>query len=345
MLLFHLASTSQVVHMNTCRLHTSKVLGLQVVGAKDLDLQNNTATTLITLTQVHTFSNTQSHPQYSSKMTGSKILMFYDISSPLRPRSYAPNPSKARLALNFKRVPFTTNFIDLPDISATRQSLNCPATRKLDDGSDFHTLPILQDPTSGRVIGDSFDIANYLEDNFPNSGGCLFPENSTRTGLDYESPAKDTVFFAPITTNQGAKNEEYARFNLHVDATFSAHVVLVAQYMPFNPDSAEAVKALFVKRAHLSSWDDLSVQGEVRKQLMAAFKEALTSLAKLFTVNEGGPYLEGKEANYADLIVGGWLNMLSVTMPEQEWKEFRTWHGGVFGRLHDVLQERYFQCT
>jgi hypothetical protein len=38
------------------------------------------------------------------------------------------------------------------------------------------------------------------------------------------------------------------------------------------------------------------------------------------------------------------LNMLSITMPEAEWKDFRTWHGGVFGRLHDSLQEKYFVC-
>lgn len=96
------------------------------------------------------------------------------------------------------------------------------------------------------------------------------------------------------------------------------------------------------KRAHLSSWDDICIQGEAREQLRAAFKEDLTTLAQLFMIYESGPYLEGKYPTYADLIVGGWLNMLSATMPDQEWKEFRTWYGGVFARLHDVLQENYF---
>jgi glutathione S-transferase len=61
-------------------------------------------------------------------------------------------------------------------------------------------------------------------------------------------------------------------------------------------------------------------------------------------VHESGPYLEGEKANYADLIVGGWLNMLYACLPEEEWKEFKTWHNGVFGRLHDALQENYFKC-
>jgi glutathione S-transferase len=278
-------------------------------------------------------------------MTASKPLVLYDISSPLQPCSYAPNPSKARLTLSFKRVTFKTTWVDIVDINDVRKGLNCPATRKLDDGSDFYTLPILQDPNSNRVIGDSFDIANYLEETFPNPNHSLFPANSTRTGLDYESPSKDTMFFAPLTTNVGSKDEDYAQFNLHVDATFSVYMILYAQYLPFNPETADAAKALFVKRAHLKSWDDMSVQGEAREQLKTAFEKGLTSLAEPFMVHGSGPYLEGEQANYADLIVGGWVNMLSILMPEDEWKEFRTWHGGVFARLHDALQENCWVCT
>ncbi|KAH6873777.1 hypothetical protein BKA70DRAFT_1294707 [Coprinopsis sp. MPI-PUGE-AT-0042] len=277
-------------------------------------------------------------------MSDSNTLIYYDISSPIQPRTYAPNPSKGRLALNFKGVPFTTKWIEILDIADVRKSLNCPATRKLDDGSDFFTLPMLQIPASGKVLGDTFDIANYLDDTFPDSGaGRLFPPDSTRTGLDYESPAKDTPFYAPVTTNEGSKNADYAKFNLHVDTTFSANLALFGEYLPFNPSTAEATKALFAKRAHINSWDDLSIHGEARGKLMVAFREATASLAQLFTVHGGGPYLEGAQANYADLIVGGWLNMLSVVMPDEEWQEFRTWHGGVLAKLHDALQENYFE--
>jgi glutathione S-transferase len=95
----------------------------------------------------------------------------------------------------------------------------------------------------------------------------------------------------------------------------------------------------------LESWDSVSVQGEAREQLKVAFKAALKSLADFFVVNEGGAFLEGEKANYADLIVGGWLNMMAKCMPKEEWEDFKEWHGGVFGRLHDVLQERYFVCV
>lgn len=292
-------------------------------------------------------------------MTDAKSFIFFDISSSVEPRSFAPNPSKGRYALSFKGVPFKTQFVDLPDISKVRQGLDCPATRKFGDGmqspswrrailmfvigSNFYTLPMLQDPT-GKVIGDSFDIANYLDKQFPTSGGQLFPPNSTRTGLDYESPLKDQTILIPLTTNEGSENGDYARFNWHVDATFTGHVGLLAYYMPFRPESEEACRAVFLERAKLDSWEQFSIQGEARVQMMASFKESLTSLAQLYSIHEDGPYLEGKEANYADIIVGGWLNMLAECFPADELKEFRTWHGGTFARLHDALQENYYVC-
>lgn len=120
---------------------------------------------------------------------------------------------------------------------------------------------------------------------------------------------------------------------------------LVAQRLPFNPSTAEEVRALFARRAHLRSWDDLNIQGEARQQLKAGFREGLASLARLFSVHDSGPYLEGSRATYADLIVGGWLNMMAVTLPREEWEELRSWHGGVFGRLHDALRQSYWECT
>ncbi|KAF2745998.1 hypothetical protein M011DRAFT_459535 [Sporormia fimetaria CBS 119925] len=274
-------------------------------------------------------------------MTTTQPLIFYDISSPIQPQSYAPNPSKTRYALSLKNIPFKTHFTDLLDITKVRKSLNCPATRKLDDGSDFYTLPMLQNAATGEVIGDSFDIANYLDENYPESGGTLFPANSKRTGLDYQSPHKDVSFVAPITTNAGARNEEYAKFNWHVDTTFTAHVQLVGQFMPFNPHEAEQVKANMAKRAHLKSWEDTFLPKETRGPALQACEEALRSLAELYRVNDG-PFLEGEEPNYADVIVGGWVNMFAKCMPEEEWKAFREWHGGVLARLHDALQERYW---
>jgi glutathione S-transferase len=288
-------------------------------------------------------------------MASSDPLVFYDISSSVQPRSMAPNTSKSRLALSFKRVPFKTDFIDMLDIPATRAQLNCPASRKYSDGTDYPTLPMLHDPSTALTIGDSFDIAIYLDEHYPSSSfssgcsGSLFPDDSSHTGLDYKSPHEDIAIFAPLSSMDGrdAKYAKYASFNVNVDATFSAHVLLLAEFLPFNPHSRDAVRDKFVARSGVTSWDELCVPaGPRRAELMDAFKEALTTLAELYQVNgHKGPYLEGERPSYADFIVGGWLNMLFVCMPEAEWRDFRGWFGGVFGRLHDVLQKEFWVST
>ena len=281
-----------------------------------------------------------------------KPLLFYDISSPLAPRSYAPNPSKTRIALSSKQLPFTTVFTDILDIPSTRQALSCPAGRQFDDGSDFYTLPVLVDPNTEpqTVIGDSFEITTYLDAQYPDSGaGRLFPPDSTGYGLDYVSPAAEMAkqFYAPLSKLGNIQHEEYAKFNAAVDATFTSSMGAFGYNLPFNPDTAERAKALFAKRAHLPSWEVLNVTDPAtRRKMLDEFKVGIEGLAQLFLSNSGGVFLEGERASYADLIVGGWLNCFSVVMPKAEWEEFSgQWFGGVFGRLHERIQKEYFDVS
>ena len=131
---------------------------------------------------------------------------------------------------------------------------------------------------------------------------------------------------------------------MNIDATFTAYTILVAEHLPFNPATAEATRATFLKRASLTSWEQLQVRGEPRAQLLGAFEAALAPLAALLSADASGPFFSGARATYADIIVGGWLNMFAQTMPEEEWKAVRRWHGGAFAALHDALQADYFVC-
>ncbi|CAG8020553.1 unnamed protein product [Penicillium nalgiovense] len=259
-------------------------------------------------------------------------LVFYDIAigTPAERYNIAVNPWKTRLALNFKSLPYSTNWVQFPDVSSVRKSLNIPACRKFADGTDFHTLPILVDPTTARKLGDSFDIAIYLQKQYP-AGNDLFPPQS----LDYVF-SSDAAISIPLSECDGSEYPEYARFNVNVDAAFTTHVRLMAHGPAFDHAAAEETKAEFVRRAGVSCWEDLAVTGEQREKLLGSFREMLGGLAKLFGRN--GPFLLGDRANYADLIVGAWLRMASKTLPAEEWKLVRDWHGGVFGRLHDALE-------
>lgn len=238
------------------------------------------------------------------------------------------------MALNFKGVPYSTSWVPLPDVSKVRRSLNVPPCRKFADGTDFFTLPIIKDPATDSLVGDSFDIAVYLQKTYPNSGaGDLFPPQT----LDY-APTQYQALAVPLSECRESEFPEYAKFNMNVDAAFTAHVQLSSQCFPFDPATAEISKAEFARRAGVTSWDDFTLVGEAREKTKESFRNMLGDLAKLFLRDTSGPFLLGTRASYADLIVGGWLRMMRATLPKSEWEELRSWHGGLFGRLHDALE-------
>ena len=78
--------------------------------------------------------------------------------------------------------------------------------RKLPDDSDFYTLPMIHDAATDTYVGDSFDIAVYLDKQYPASGAPLFPAGSIGV---------------------------HRAFNAHVDALFTRHVVLCSGGLPY----------------------------------------------------------------------------------------------------------------
>lgn len=270
-------------------------------------------------------------------------ITFYDIRMrpPTEVYCCSPNPWKTRYALNFKNVSYSTSWVPLPNITKVRRGLDLPATRKFADGSDFYTLPIISDPSTKSIAGDSFDIAVYLQKTYPNTGaGNLLPSQK----LDYTFSQNQTIA-VPLSDRTAAGFEEYARFNINVDAAFTTHVVLMAQGLPFDPATAEQSKAESLRRVNMTNWADMDVRGAARVQLLNSFRDTLGELAKLYEKDQSGPFVLGKQPSYADCIVGGWLRMSSVCLPREEWELVRGWHGGVFGRLHDVLQEEFGQMN
>lgn len=110
--------------------------------------------------------------------------------------------------------------------------------------------------------------------------------------------------------------------------------------MPFDPATAETSRAEFARRAGVARWEDFEMPpgSEERRKRLGAFEAALGSdLAACFVRRDEGPFLEGRTPMYADMIVGGWLQMMRNCLPE--WEELRGWHGGLWGGLFDALEE------
>lgn len=213
-----------------------------------------------------------------------------------------------RLALNLKGAKYQTRWVELPEITSIRKELDVAPNRTLPDGSPFYTLPIIKNTSTGEVIGDSFEIALYLDRIYPGSP-TLVP--SSTVGLQ-------------------------KAFNIQVDAIFTNHILLTTHGMPLNPETAEETKKTFMDRFGAKSWDDFAVTGEARAKMLASFETALGDLAKIYKQTES-VFIEGDSPCYADLVVGGWLGMVKETTPE--WKDIRTWHDGFLGKLDEALAQ------
>lgn len=112
--------------------------------------------------------------------------------------------------------------------------------------------------------------------------------------------------------------------------------------MRFDEEVEGDIRAMFAKRAGVDDYEKLQVPGgeEGRKKMLGSLEDSVKDLAELFN-KRSGPYIMGERACYVDIIVGGWLRMMSVTLPAKEWEEVKGWYDGAFGRLHDALQREF----
>lgn len=265
-------------------------------------------------------------------MTTSKPIIFYDIASAAPLKTFAPNPWKTRYALNLKKLPYNTQWVQLPDIPAVRRDLGVPANRTLPNGEPYPTLPMIHDTSTGAKVGDTFEIALYLDKTYPDTPRLIHPGT---TGLT-------------------------AAFNAQVDGLFTRHVLL-ADTMPFDPAKAHEIEQIFARRMGVTTLPKSTMSPADREKLLVSFENALGEFVKAYyhtggTTDyfwsptgtareqaqlggreEAGPWLDGEEPTYADLIVGGWLAMMERSMKPDEWDRLRGWQGGFWGRVHDAL--------
>jgi glutathione S-transferase len=83
-----------------------------------------------------------------------------------------------RLALNYKRIPYRTVWVEYADIQRVCQTIGAVPTGKRPNGDARYTLPTIVVPGSGEVLSDSAKIVSYLEQRYPERP--LFPVNDAK---------------------------------------------------------------------------------------------------------------------------------------------------------------------
>ncbi|EJD07676.1 uncharacterized protein FOMMEDRAFT_150218 [Fomitiporia mediterranea MF3/22] len=234
------------------------------------------------------------------------MITFYNIPSKLGLQAWSPNTIKTRVPLNYKGIPYKTEWVEYPDIEPVMKRIGGSPTGKKPDGSDFFTLPAIHDSMAGKVITDSTAIAEYLDATYPDTP-ALFPPGTKAAvaALEHVFMKKiDTILFAMLFDVLGILNppsETYWR-EIRFGST-------VEEFVPPGPK---------------------------RDVIWKQFQEEMDELAGFHDRNgEGKHFFFGDKFSYADAIVVGFLAWIKVVSGAESdaWKAVMTWNNGRWGKL------------
>ncbi|KAH6893669.1 hypothetical protein BKA70DRAFT_1389583 [Coprinopsis sp. MPI-PUGE-AT-0042] len=262
------------------------------------------------------------------------MITFYDIPSTLPSSAWSPSTWKTRLSLNYKALPYKTEWIEFPDIAEFCRKKGIASTQspfKQRRGSPYYSLPAIIDnsATPPIAIAESLDIAKYLDKAYPQSRR-LVPPGEEAEGLQRK------------LIPQGEEAETLQRA---FAARFSALIYppIAPIFFPkildiLNPTSgayfsSQRARQVFGK----TSLEEITVDRGEECRMWEEFRGAWNTLSEEFYKDEERLWLTGDEISFADLVVVGYLVCFCLLFGEESWQwlDLRSWNGGRWGKMYD----------
>ncbi|KAI4113594.1 MAG: hypothetical protein LQ345_005459 [Seirophora villosa] len=205
----------------------------------------------------------------------SEITLF-DLASKAPNRSWSANSLKTRLVLNYKSIPYTTHWLEFPDIKPHHEALSIPPNPEDPDKPSAlpsaYTIPTVRYSDDGTYMMDSAAIAHALEKRHPSPP--LHLDTPQQAKIEALWPKLVPIVFPCIT------------FKIVNDLLNERS----AQYIVETRE-----KAFGFKIAELENVDVDAVWEEA--------KPVLRELGDILRENEGGPFVLGEEPSYGDFIL------------------------------------------
>ncbi|KAL0566528.1 hypothetical protein V5O48_015483 [Marasmius crinis-equi] len=236
------------------------------------------------------------------------MITLYDAGPTLysdKTLGFSPFVKMIIFTLRYKNLPYKIIEVGYDEIESTAKSIGAPPTRSKPDGSPKYTLPIIQDSTTGKVVSDSFKIAVYLDQTYPDTPKVV-PDGT----LVLQSVFADTLF----------KHYVYPVFlaSRQVINTLLGEETLAAQLRILGDE--------FVNP---------KLSPEEEKQEWGKVEASFEFLGKAYGEQKGPFVMGGDKPTFADFVVAGFLVFLRETYGKdsEKWKEVSGWAGGRVGAL------------
>jgi len=258
--------------------------------------------------------------------TESNPIILYDITSALEDRAWSPNTWKARFVLNYKRLPYRTVWLSLPEIAPTLNQLGLePLSTK-----PAYSLPVISDPSppeSGRpptIVRDSAAIGQYLDVTYPDPERLLFPGGSH---------ALQALFVHHISANIIPLFR-----SIMIPVTPS---ILDKNSLPYYYRTREAALGKPLAEAQLKGVELEDEWNKVKEQFGVLDSFLRNNDTQLGGV--GGDLVLGNQYSFADFVLAGlfvWMSKFTeLETGRSPWDRVRGWHDGKWERLWVKCEE------
>jgi glutathione S-transferase len=219
----------------------------------------------------------------------------------------------SRFSLNYKNLPFQTEWVEYPEIEALCKKIGALPTGKRANGSPLYTLPVIHDPSTNTTLSESILIAEYLDKTYP-----------------------DTPPLLPAGTRalQHAFADAYpsSRIPLMPFALPAAHGIL-------NPVSQKYFRA-DREKTFGKTLETMTPSGAAREGPWGEVKIGFNK-ADGWLQRSNGPWFLGETLSFADFVVGSRLMWIRQIFGEDspEWNEIKTWNEGRWAKFSEGLKQ------
>ncbi|KAF8500716.1 hypothetical protein BU17DRAFT_72045 [Hysterangium stoloniferum] len=260
------------------------------------------------------------------------MITLYDIAGhPDCYRGWNPLPARTRYCLNFKGLSFKTVWLEYPDIEPTLRSIGASPTMKWPDGRPFYTVPVISDEShltdngEATVVSDSWAIAKYLDETYPDTGSHrLFPDGTMALQM---------------------LSQVYIHKNLYLG---SLARILAPHLTPLLSETSQKyyreTREMFF-RASLeelcprdsAKWKEGWSNTQQVTKCLAVDNAAFDTIATFLNQNGSGNEIlvMGVRPSYIDFVLVSYLDLLAILLPDQ-WEVVKTWNGGRWAKIREA---------
>ncbi|KZT70427.1 hypothetical protein DAEQUDRAFT_708446 [Daedalea quercina L-15889] len=243
-----------------------------------------------------------------------RAIKLFDLRSNLSPQAWSLHAWRTRLVLNYKKLPYTTEWVAMPDLRTVIPAVGGPPTQENDPK---YSVPVIIDAIADPpvVLSDSTIIADYLEKTYPEP--TIYPHGK-------ESQMRYTAAI--------------------VDHVIMQMVFLVVPTAPKILSERDA-EYFIATRKLVFGFDvqDIVARGpEEEAGWWQGLEDGLSRLSALTDeIDHGERWLFGtaQGPGYADFVLVAALYAFKVAVPEGSWERIKRLNGGKWGKHLDNARE------